>query len=58
MSGGFWGSWFLGAILVVITAEKVPLPLRNLDAVVVKNNDNIDLDIMQQIIKKIKDTGT
>jgi WD40 repeat protein len=45
--------------LVVITAlEKLPIPLRNLDAIVVKNNDNINPDIMQQIIKKIKDTTT
>jgi hypothetical protein len=44
--------------LVVITAlEKLPIPLRNLHAIVVKNNNNINLDIMQQIIKKIKDTA-
>jgi hypothetical protein len=44
--------------LVVITAlDKLPLPLRNLDAIIVKNNNNINPDIMQQIIKKIKDTA-
>ena len=42
--------------LVVITAlEKLPIPLRNLDAIVVENN--INPDIMQQIIKKINDSA-
>jgi WD40 repeat protein len=43
-------------VLVVMAAlEKLPLPLRNLDAIVIKNN-NINADNKQQVIKKIRDT--
>jgi hypothetical protein len=44
-------------LLVITALEKLPIPLRNLDAIVVKNINNINLDFMQQIIKKIKDTA-
>jgi hypothetical protein len=44
-------------ILVVISAlDKLPAPLRNLDAIVVNNND-INSDIKQKLIKKIKDSA-
>ena len=44
-------------LVVIGTAlEKLPIPLRNLNAIVVKNSI-INPDIMQQIIKKIKDTA-
>jgi hypothetical protein len=44
-------------VVVAISAlDKLPLPLRNLDAIVIKNNDDIISDIQQQLIKKIRDS--
>jgi hypothetical protein len=43
-------------LLVVAALERLPPPLRNLDAIVVNNND-IDLNIKQKLIKKINDTA-
>ena len=44
--------------LVVFAAlDRLPLPLRNLEAIVVNNND-IDSDIKQKLIKKINDSAT
>jgi hypothetical protein len=47
----------LGKPIILTALEKLPPPLRNLDAIAVTKDNDINSDIKQQLLKKINDSA-